>query len=54
MQEFDVLFYARSDGSEPAREFLDSLDVKMRAKMVRTIDILSQNGTNLRSRTQNI
>ena len=48
MQEFDVIFYAKSDGSEPVKEFLDSLDIKMRAKVVRTIDILSQNGSLLR------
>lgn len=48
MQEFEILFYALKNGKEPAREFLDSLDVKMRAKMVRTIELLRVNGTALR------
>ena len=48
MPKFEALFYDLPDGKEPAREFLDSLDVKMRAKMVRTIVLLQQNGTSLR------
>ena len=48
MQEFEAVFYDLPDGREPAREFLDSLDVKMRAKMVRTIELLQHNGTSLR------
>lgn len=48
MSEFRILFYGKPDGSEPAKEFLDSLDVKMRAKMVRTIQMLQQNGNELR------
>ena len=48
MQEFEILFYDRPDGTEPVREFLDSLDVKMRAKMLWTIQLLAINGTELR------
>lgn len=48
MQEFEVIFYDLPDGHEPAREFIDSLDIKMRAKMVRTIALLQNNGTSLR------
>ena len=48
MQEFEVLFYDKPDGTEPAKDFLDSLDVKMRAKMVKEIELLSVNGTELR------
>lgn len=48
MQEFEVLFYEKEDGTEPAKDFLIELDTKMRAKMLRTISMLSQNGTNLR------
>ena len=35
MQEFQyrAIFYDRPDGTEPANEFLMSLDKKMRAKM---------------------
>lgn len=47
-EEFDVIFYEKEDGSEPAKEFLNSLDTKMLAKMVRTIAILQINGPSLR------
>lgn len=48
MNEFEVVFYDKPDGSEPAKEFILSLDKKMRAKILRTIKILSDNGTDLR------
>ncbi len=44
----DIEFYKREDGTEPVQEFLDSLDPKMLAKMLRTIDLLEANGTALR------
>ena len=46
--DFEIIFYNRPDGTEPVREFLDSLDVKMRAKMVREIELLAVNGPELR------
>ena len=48
MQEYEVIFYEKSDGSEPAKDFLLRLDVKMRAKMLRTIELLRNNGPELR------
>lgn len=44
----DIEFYKKEDGTEPVREFLDSLEPKMRAKMLRTIDLLEVNGIALR------
>ena len=41
--KFKVLFYQKEDGTEPAKVFLNSLDKKMRAKMVRTIETLQNN-----------
>lgn len=46
--EYKVVFYQRSNGSEPAREFIDSLSPKMTAKMIRTIELLQINGPDLR------
>lgn len=46
--EFDVIFYDLPNGREPVREFLDSLDHKMRAKMLREIGLLAVNGYDLR------
>lgn len=48
MQEFEIVFYDKPDGSEPVKEFLLSIDNKMRARLLRTIDLLAQNGTALR------
>ena len=44
----EVDFYELPDGTEPVREFLNSLDIKMRAKMYREIDLLVINGPELR------
>lgn len=48
MQDFEVIFYDKEDGTEPAKEFILSLDKKMRAKMLRTVELLSNNGPELR------
>ncbi len=48
MQEFEIVFYVKSDGSEPVKDFLLSVDDKMRARLLKTIDLLAVNGTNLR------
>ena len=38
----------KDDGTEPAKEFLDGLDNKMRAKMIRTVELLRDYGYELR------
>lgn len=48
MADFKIVFYATAKGREPVREFLDSLDKKMRAKMLSVISILQDNGYELR------
>ena len=48
MSKFEVEFYVNAKGEQPAKEFLLSLDMKMRAKMVNTISILQDNGYELR------
>lgn len=48
MNNLEVEFYALSNGTEPAKDFLQGLDIKMRAKMIRTIELLQSNGTDLR------
>lgn len=48
VQDFEVVFYDKEDGAEPAKEFILSLDKKMRAKMLRTIMLLADNGPMLR------
>ena len=48
MSEIQVLFYDLPDGREPAKEFILSLEPKMRAKVLWTIKLLQDNGTALR------
>jgi len=48
LDRFEIIFYEKEDGTEPAKEFILSLDKKMRAKMLRTIEILQNNGYELR------
>lgn len=43
-----VEFYDLPDGSEPAKDFLDTLDLKMQAKMIMEIQLLEDLGTSLR------
>lgn len=46
--KFDVIFYEKADGDMPARDFILSLDKKMRAKVLDMIVLLRDNGNELR------
>ena len=48
MAEYEVIFYDKPDGTEPVKEFLLELEPKMRAKVLRTIELLQNNGNDLR------
>jgi len=48
MQNFEVIFYEKEDGSKPAAEFLRNVEPKMRVKAVRMLKILEEKGKNLR------
>lgn len=41
---FDVIFYSDKDGDKPVREFIKSLDVKLRAKVVSDLHRLEMLG----------
>ena len=45
---FDVIFYEGENGEKPVEIFLDSLDNKMRAKLLGLLGILSEKGNSLR------
>ncbi|BAK44247.1 type II toxin-antitoxin system RelE/ParE family toxin [Eggerthella sp. YY7918] len=47
MDEFEVVFYRRKDGSRPMDAFLGSLDRKLRAKAVRDLKELRVNASML-------
>lgn len=46
--DFEILFYEKPDGSEPAKDFILNLEPKMSAKVLRTIQLLKQEGPALR------
>ena len=46
--EFTAIFYDLPNGDKPVRDFLRAIDIKMKAKMMRTISMLESNGTELR------
>ena len=48
MRDFTVLPYEKENGEAPVEDFLNSLDVKMRAKMFGMIGILQEKGNDLR------
>lgn len=48
MVEFEVIFYEKENGDAPVEEFITSLDVKMRAKLVGLLEILEEKGNQLR------
>lgn len=45
---FQLEFYETEDGKQPVSDFLDSLNVKMSAKMTGLMEILEERGTELR------
>ncbi len=46
--KYTTIFYCTRNGTEPAKDFLLSLNYKMRAKMIRMLMLLQYNGTELR------
>lgn len=48
MIQFTVIFYEDITGDKPVENFLLSLDIKMRAKLIGILQILQENGNQLR------
>ena len=48
MDKFEVEFYTKENGEKPAKDFILSLDIKMKAKILGLIDILEEKGIQLR------
>ena len=48
MDKFEVEFYTKDNGEKPAKDFILSLDVKMRAKVLGIINVLEEKGNQLR------
>ena len=47
MKIFDVILYARKDGSVPVKDFIMSLSGKIQAKVLMEIDLLEEYGNEL-------
>jgi phage-related protein len=48
VRHLEVVFYEKADGTKPAKNFILGLAPKMRAKMLRVVDFLETNGSELR------
>jgi len=44
---WEIEYYQSADGGFPVKDFIDSLDVKAKAKVARTIDLLEEFGIDL-------
>ena len=51
MDKFQVEFYTKDNGEKPAKDFILSLDTKIKAKILGLIDVLEEKGTQLRNHT---
>jgi phage-related protein len=48
MDKFKIVYFELDDGDMPARDFIHSLEIKMRAKVYQELDILEEYGNRLR------
>jgi len=48
MAKYQVILFEKEDGSVPVEDFINSLDVKMVAKIYRLLVMISENGLELR------
>lgn len=48
MQNYNIIMYEKDNGEKPVERFLDELNVKIKARVMRMIKILKENGTRLR------
>lgn len=48
MNKFEVILYENENGECPVEEFMSTLEIKMRAKMVGLLEILEEKGNALR------
>lgn len=48
MEQFEVIFYEKENGESPVEDFMSSLDLKMRVKLIGLLEILEEKGNQLR------
>lgn len=54
MSEYSIEFYTKPNGDKPAKEFIEGLEPKMRAKMLRELNLLEVNGPALREPSKSL
>lgn len=48
MGKYEIIFYEKVSGEEPALDFIFSLDAKMQAKILQILDVLKELGPEVR------
>ena len=48
MNDYQVIFYEKENGSHPAEDFINSLDDKMSSKLYGLLAMMSKNGASIR------
>ena len=48
MEHYEIIFFTLEDGTQPAREYIESLSVKMRARIAKIIALLREYGGQVR------
>jgi phage-related protein len=46
-KEFEVVFYETVEGQQPVLDFIATLEIKLKAKVFRDLELLENNGNNL-------
>ena len=47
MHNYSIIFYEKDNGEEPVKSFIQKLDCKMQAKLIRILDLLQLNGPHI-------
>jgi len=48
LAEYQVVFFQKENGEAPVKDFISTLDYKMKAKVYRLLTMVSENGPELR------
>ena len=48
MDNYEILFYEKDDGTKPAQEYIESLSPKMQARLYKVMELLADYGPQVR------
>lgn len=49
MDKYEIVFYEKDDGFQPVEDFILDQNIKMRAKILKSIELLEEKGNYLRA-----